>query len=56
MSEENKPAIPRCACVHHDPYECARIRDGYHAHDDDDYKKRSCECECHNDYYDDDDE
>ena len=39
--------VPQCACVHHDPYECARIRDGRHARDEDDYHKRSCECECH---------
>lgn len=37
----------KCACVHPDPYECARIRDGRHAKDDDDYHKRNCECDCH---------
>lgn len=49
MSDQPK----RCACVHPDAYECARIRDGRHLPDDDDYYKRACECCCH---YDDDDE
>ncbi len=51
------PIIPaRCACVHHDAYECARIRDGWHACDDDDYHRRECECSCHDndDFYQDD--
>lgn len=38
-----------CACVHPDAFECARIRDGRHARDDDDYHRRACECCCHND-------
>lgn len=46
---------PTCACVHHDAYECARLRDrrsnGYD--EDNDYYKRACECCCHKD---DDDE
>lgn len=45
-----------CACVHHDGYECARIRDGRHMPDDDDYHKRCCECDCHEteDFYEED--
>lgn len=39
----------QCACVHHDANECARIRDGNHDIDDDDYRKRECECCCHDD-------
>lgn len=42
-----------CACVHDDPYECARIRDGGHMKDDDDYHRTACECVCHDDYEDD---
>ncbi len=41
---------PACACVHHDPYECARIRDGRHMPDEDDYHRRACECVRHDDY------
>lgn len=39
----------KCACVHTDAYECARIRDGRHLPGDDDYYKRACECCCHDD-------
>jgi hypothetical protein len=38
-----------CACVHHDAYECARIRDGRHAKDEHEYHRRACECCCHKD-------
>jgi hypothetical protein len=38
-----------CACVHSDAYECARIRDGRHDKDSDDYHRRECECSCHED-------
>lgn len=48
---------PVCACVHHDSYECARIRDGDHMRDEDSYHRRQCECICHDDPdYDYDDE
>jgi hypothetical protein len=47
---QEPPSEPHCACVHDDPYECARIRDGRHLPDDDDYHKRACECACHDDY------
>ena len=49
----------KCACVHHDPYECARLRDRRvrDAGDVDeclDPERRECECCCHDDYaYDD---
>lgn len=36
-----------CACVHHDSYECARIRDRSPIADFDDYHRRQCECDCH---------
>jgi len=35
-----------CACVHHDDFECARIRDGRNC-DDPYYVRRRCECVCH---------
>lgn len=43
----------KCACVHPDACDCARIRDGFQT---DSYRwhKRKCECVCHK--FDDDDE
>lgn len=46
---------PKCACVHPDGFECARIRDGRHVPDEAEYYKRECECDCH-DREDEDDE
>jgi hypothetical protein len=46
----------KCACVHPDPYECARLRDGRPDPDDEDRHRRACECCCHDDYEPDDDE
>lgn len=51
MSREGE--IP-CACVHPDGYECARIRDGRHTPDDEEYEKRECICACHSDQDEDD--
>lgn len=45
-----------CACVHPRADECARIRDGGHAKDDPDYHRRACECACHKEEYEDDDD
>lgn len=47
------PATQACACVHHDAYECARIRDSRDMSDyddDDEPRKRACACFCHNEY------
>lgn len=44
--------IANCACVNHDAWECAWIRDGRRARDDHD--RRKCECVCHYDDRDDD--
>lgn len=41
-----------CACVSPDPRECARLRDGPQYYN----LKRLCECICHKDYYDEDEE
>lgn len=42
----------KCACVHSDPRECARLRDGPHYCWD---LRRLCECVCHDDFEGDDD-
>jgi len=48
----------KCACVHTDAYECARIRDrrseGFDK--DSEYHRRACECSCHYDIYEDDED
>lgn len=42
------PTDTDCACVHRDPYECARIRDRIEGEEDcDQSRKRACECFCH---------
>lgn len=49
MSENDIPNGPGCACVSHDGYECARIRDRVHEWPDDEpeHVRRRCDCECH---------
>jgi len=51
---EAKPELIPCACVHHDAYECARIRDRIDDAPDPfddpnprDQERRACECCCH---------
>ena len=46
----------RCICPSDDPYECARIRDISTIPDGEDFDfmtmvKRTCECSCHEDWY-----
>jgi len=49
-----KPYDPeKCACVHPDARECARLRDRLDP-EDRDYGKRACECCCHDEGDDDD--
>jgi len=56
MAKWRRGDVPVCACVHWDADECARIRDGSHAKDDEHYYRRKCECICHYEQREDDED